>query len=118
MNNIAAAVITFKKVLEPAFSDYAERVLQNGQVLARTLLQHGALLVTDGTDNHLMVLDTVGANWCAGQGLCRRCPVPGSISIGMTHRRVVAIAMRRAPPPAESLPMTDEPSVLFVACCT
>ena len=34
MNNIAAAVIAFKKVLEPAFRNYAERILQNGQVLA------------------------------------------------------------------------------------
>jgi hypothetical protein len=42
MNNIAAAAITLKKALEPTFRDYAE-ILQNAQVLARTLLQHSAL---------------------------------------------------------------------------
>lgn len=59
MNNVAAVAITFKKASEPAFRDYSAQVLSNAQVLAQSLLEAGASLVTGGTSNHLMVIDTV-----------------------------------------------------------
>jgi len=59
MNNIAAAAITFKKAAEPSFRDYAEQILKNAQVLAATLLGKGVELITGGTENHLMVIDTI-----------------------------------------------------------
>ncbi len=59
MNNIAAAAITFKKASEPAFREYAKQILTNAQVLAAQLLAQGVTLVTGGTDNHLLVVDTV-----------------------------------------------------------
>ncbi|WP_374576046.1 serine hydroxymethyltransferase [Phenylobacterium sp.] len=59
MNNVAGAAITFKKAAEPAFRGYAEQVLANAKTLARTLLDGGARLITGGTDNHMMVIDTV-----------------------------------------------------------
>jgi glycine hydroxymethyltransferase len=61
MNNIAGAAITFKKAAEPEFRLYAERVLSNAQGLAAGLLDGGARLVTGGTDNHLLVIDTVAS---------------------------------------------------------
>jgi glycine hydroxymethyltransferase len=59
MNNVAGAAITFKKAVEPAFKDYALAILRNAKALAAALMEEGAKLITDGTDNHLLVIDTV-----------------------------------------------------------
>ncbi len=59
MNNVAGAAITFKKAAEPAFKDYALAILRNAKALAAALMEEGAKLITDGTDNHLLVIDTV-----------------------------------------------------------
>jgi glycine hydroxymethyltransferase len=61
MNNVAGAAITFKKAAEPAFVDYATATLRNANALAASLVAEGATLVTGGTDNHLMVIDTVAS---------------------------------------------------------
>ncbi len=59
MNNVAGAAITFKKAAEPAFRDYARAILANAKALADELTALGAALVTGGTENHLLVIDTV-----------------------------------------------------------
>ena len=59
MNAVAGAAITFKKAAEPAFRDYAQKTLANAKTLAAALIEEGATLVTGGTDNHLLVIDTV-----------------------------------------------------------
>jgi hypothetical protein len=61
MNTIAAVAVTLKKAQEPAFRAYAAQVLRNARVLADTLLARGCALVTGGTDNHMLVLDTVAS---------------------------------------------------------
>ncbi|HEY2050833.1 MAG TPA: serine hydroxymethyltransferase [Caulobacteraceae bacterium] len=61
MNNIAGAAVTFRKAAEPEFRIYAERVLSNARVLAAGLLESGVRLVTGGTDNHLLVIDTIAS---------------------------------------------------------
>ncbi len=58
MNAVAALAITLGKALEPEFAVYARQVLTNAKVLAEELMNRGAELVTGGTDNHMMVLDT------------------------------------------------------------
>ncbi len=58
MNAVAALAITLGKALEPDFAIYARQVLTNAKVLAEELKDRGADLVTGGTDNHMMVLDT------------------------------------------------------------
>ena len=57
MNTIAAKAIAFEEVLTPEFELYAQNVLKNAQILANTLLNNHARLITSGTDNHLMILD-------------------------------------------------------------
>src|SRR5471032_553792 len=58
MNNVAGSAISFKKAAEPEFRDYARAILRNAKVLAMAFMAEGTKLVTDGTDNHLIVIDT------------------------------------------------------------
>ncbi len=59
MNNVAGAAITFRKAAEPEFRTYAAQVLANARTLAAGLTAADVALVTGGTDNHLLVIDTV-----------------------------------------------------------
>ena len=59
MNSIAAAAITFRKAAETGFKDYARQTLTNARALAEGLTAAGVTLVTGGTNNHMLVADTV-----------------------------------------------------------
>ena len=67
MNNIAGAAITFKKAMAPEFAHYAQAVLRNAKTLAEALVSEGVALVTGGTDNHMMVIDTMASFGLDGQ---------------------------------------------------
>lgn len=54
---IAGKAIALKEALEPSFKDYAQKVIDNANVLANTLIDKGLNIVSGGTDNHLMTLD-------------------------------------------------------------
>lgn len=54
---IAAKAIAFKQALEPEFKEYQEQVLKNSKALAKGLMDRGIKLVSNGTDNHLMLVD-------------------------------------------------------------
>lgn len=58
MNTIAGIAVTLKKAAEPEFREYGRQVLTNAATLAEELTKAGASLVTGGTDNHMMVMDT------------------------------------------------------------
>lgn len=57
MHVIAAKAVAFGEALRPSFKLYQEQVLKNAAVLARCLMDAGYSLVSDGTDNHLMLMD-------------------------------------------------------------
>jgi glycine hydroxymethyltransferase len=59
MNNVAGAAVTFRKATEPEFLAYAEQTLKNAKALAQALIDEDVALITGGTDNHMMVMDTV-----------------------------------------------------------
>jgi glycine hydroxymethyltransferase len=59
MQTIASIAITLKKAQEPEFKEYAAQTLKNSKALAKTLMDNGVKLITNGTDNHMMVMDTV-----------------------------------------------------------
>jgi len=59
MNTISAIAVTLGKALQPEFKDYAAQVLKNAKVLAANLMEQGGKLITNGTDNHMMVMNTV-----------------------------------------------------------
>ncbi|SFR18214.1 serine hydroxymethyltransferase [Poseidonocella sedimentorum] len=57
MHVIAGKAAAFGEALQPAFQDYAARVIDNAQTLARTLEGGGFAIVSGGTDTHLMLVD-------------------------------------------------------------
>ena len=57
MHNVAGKAVGFKEALDPSFEEYAQRVVDNAEVLAETLQEHGLSLVSGGTDNHLVLAD-------------------------------------------------------------
>ena len=57
MHVIAAKAVCFKEALEPEFKTYQEQVVKNAHTLAESLKKHGFKLVSDGTDNHLILID-------------------------------------------------------------
>ena len=54
---IAAKAICFKEALDPSFKTYQEQVVKNSKAMANKLMSLGAKLITNGTDNHLMLID-------------------------------------------------------------
>ncbi|MEK5376659.1 serine hydroxymethyltransferase [Paenibacillus sp. FSL P2-0173] len=62
MHVIASKAVALGEALQPSFKTYAQNVVRNAQVLAETLLAEGINIVSDGTDNHLMLLDTRNLN--------------------------------------------------------
>ena len=61
MNVVAGIAVTLKRAATSDFQVYARQVLRNAKVLAGALMERGMKLVTDGTDNHMMVVDTVAS---------------------------------------------------------
>ncbi len=59
MQMIAAKAVAFGEALQPEFKDYAAQILKNSKRLADSLMAKGAKLVTNGTDNHLLLVDCV-----------------------------------------------------------
>ena len=57
MHVIAAKAVCFGEALKPEFKAYAEQVVKNAQALAKGLVSRGFNLVSNGSDNHLMLVD-------------------------------------------------------------
>lgn len=57
MHVIAGKAVAFGEALKPEFKTYQEAIVANAKALADALKKHGYRLVSDGTDNHLMMVD-------------------------------------------------------------
>jgi glycine hydroxymethyltransferase len=57
MNNILAKAVAFGEALDPSFQVYANQILKNAKQLADELMKRGFKLVSNGTDNHLIMID-------------------------------------------------------------
>lgn len=62
MHVIASKAVALGEALQPDFKTYAQNVVRNAQVLAETLIAEGINIVSGGTDNHLMLIDTRNVN--------------------------------------------------------
>ncbi len=59
---IAAKAVAFKEALSSDFKTYQQQVIINAQVMAKTLMDNGIELVSNGTDNHLILVKTDSVN--------------------------------------------------------
>ena len=66
MNAVAGTAVTLKLAATAEFQAYARRTLANARALAAGLLARGLSLVTGGTDNHLLVIDTMASRTLDG----------------------------------------------------
>ena len=56
-NTIAAVAVALKQVNTPEFVDYSKQVISNAQLLARELQNHEFEIITNGTDNHIVLVN-------------------------------------------------------------
>jgi glycine hydroxymethyltransferase len=62
VHNTAALAVALHEAAEPAFRDYAHRVVANAKVIAEELVGRGYQVVSGGTDNHLILVDLTNKN--------------------------------------------------------
>jgi len=56
-NVLAAKAVCLAEALQPSFKSYGRQVVNNGRALAKTLMDRGIKVVSDGTDSHMVLLD-------------------------------------------------------------
>ena len=61
----AAKAVAFGEALKPEFKNYAKQIVKNSKALAEAMMGEGQRIVSNGTDNHLMLVDT----WMNGKGI-------------------------------------------------
>jgi glycine hydroxymethyltransferase len=62
MHIIMAKAVAFNEALHPSFKDYAIQIMKNAKILANKLIELGYNIVSNGTDNHLMLVDLSNKN--------------------------------------------------------
>ena len=67
MQMVAAKAVAFAEAMKPEFSDYAAQTVANARHMADKFKQTGARLITNGTDNHLLMIDCVRSWDITGQ---------------------------------------------------
>ena len=73
---MAAKALCFEEALQPAFKDYAHRIVDNIRAMADALIAEGESVVSGGTDNHLLLVDVSeqrGLNGRQAAGALRDC---------------------------------------------
>ncbi len=56
---IAAKAVAFKEILDPSWKVYAQQVKDNAAILAKVIMDRGYDVVSDGTDNHLVLVSFI-----------------------------------------------------------
>jgi len=67
MQMVAAKAVAFAEAQKPEFSTYATQIVKNAKHMAEKFMQSGAKLITNGTDNHLLMIDCVKSWDITGQ---------------------------------------------------
>ncbi|MGB1299198.1 MAG: serine hydroxymethyltransferase, partial [Psychrobium sp.] len=63
MHIIAGKAVAFKEALEPEFKTYQQAVLDNANAMVDVLMERGYKVVSNGTSNHLLLLDLIGKEY-------------------------------------------------------
>jgi glycine hydroxymethyltransferase len=75
---MAAKAVAFTEALRPEFATYAHQIVVNARALAEAFVRQGLSVLTDGTDNHLLVLDVARTHGITGrqaEDAIRRCGI-------------------------------------------
>jgi glycine hydroxymethyltransferase len=67
MHIIAGKAVAFKEDLEPDFVEYSKQIILNAQALSNELINLGYHIVSGGTDNHLLLVDTYTSQKITGK---------------------------------------------------
>jgi glycine hydroxymethyltransferase len=59
---IAAKAVSFGEILTDEFTSYAQQVITNAQAMSKAFTEKGYKIISDGTDNHLMLIDLRNKN--------------------------------------------------------
>lgn len=59
---IAGKAVAFGEILDPSFTAYGKQVIANAQAMAKAFVHRGYQLISNGTDNHLMLIDLRNKN--------------------------------------------------------
>jgi glycine hydroxymethyltransferase len=59
--------VALAEARRPGFGDYAQAIVDNAAALAEGLMRRGARLLTEGTDNHLVVIDVAASYGLTGR---------------------------------------------------
>lgn len=59
---ILAKALGFKQNLDPSWKDYARQIKANAKAMEEALREHGFKIISDGTDNHLLLIDLTNKN--------------------------------------------------------
>ena len=62
MHVVAAKAICFKEALDPEFKNYIKDVMDNAKILAKTIMSRGIDVVSNGTENHIVLVDLRSKN--------------------------------------------------------
>ncbi|MDR2936077.1 MAG: serine hydroxymethyltransferase [Rikenellaceae bacterium] len=54
---IAAKAVSFGEALEPSYKEYQQQVIKNARAMAAAFVKRGYKIISNGTDNHLMLID-------------------------------------------------------------
>ena len=87
MNQIAAVAVALKEAATSDFKKYAHQVKKNASVLAEELAKLGWRIVANGTDTHLILMDT----WMMGKGIA------GSIASKLLEKAGIIVNMNTIP---------------------
>ena len=67
MHVIAGKAVAFKEALEPSFKEYCGQIIKNAKTLEVELKEKGFKIVSGGTDNHLLLIDTYTSKGVTGK---------------------------------------------------
>ena len=84
MHVVAAKALCFKEALEPEFKIYIKQVMDNAKTMAETIMSNGIDIVSNGTENHIILVD-LRSKGITGKDLER---VLGSVNITVNKNSV------------------------------
>tara|TARA_Y100001970_G_scaffold100436_1_gene126205 strand:- start:3642 stop:4922 length:1281 start_codon:yes stop_codon:yes gene_type:complete len=84
MHVVAAKALCFKEALNPEFKIYIQQVMQNAKIMAKTIMSNDIDVVSNGTENHIVLVDLRNKN-ITGKDLEK---VLGSVNITVNKNSV------------------------------